>query len=407
VTDVQGYWQRRIEAGNALLTQQPNNRAAQETVMASLRCLLADLLDDQAHATEARQGIAAALGQLDLSLVTPGLRLSFVNLIIDMLNTLGHVSEALAYSERFLPLDAPAVEPAAVCIVRYQGDFLRQMGRGMEARARQQAAREAAVSQGLPLEEAQCLNNLALLDMEAGNLAGASQQLARALARADGAPAPVLLGHVHNNRGIIASITGDLETARSEFTRSLAHREAGGDWPGTAETLYNLALVSRRQQRLNEALTLLDQAHALARHLRYGMLLAHIMVARAELFIEQNDLDPAEPLLRRAQTFYSSQQIQMGVAETIRVRGDSLLAANQHDHAIPLFRLAADLCRQAGYALGEAMALERLSEAIARTGDLSAAYQTVSAAASLFRQSGAQLDASRAEAAQLALQLRQ
>ena len=64
----------------------------------------------------------------------------------------------------------------------------------------------------------------------------------------------------------------------------------GDDWFGNVESLYNQAIVYRRMRRFPLARTSLEDAHLIAKRIRYGTLLAHIRVERAKHFIEEKAL---------------------------------------------------------------------------------------------------------------------
>jgi len=364
-----------------------------EALLPSLRCLLADarvLRPDH-------RALGSLLETAPLERLPEELSYRVAACLVEFAGSVGRVREALELAERVLPSGAPVLSPAAARLARFKGEMLLRVGEVEEASRLQGQARGVFACASMPLEEAQCLNNLGTIELHRGRIAAACSAFHEALARIGSRSAPVLCGHIQNNLGVAAAMRGESVEAEGCFQRALVHRRRGRDAPGVAETLYNLCLVSLRERRLDEARERFGPAWELAERLRLGVLLAHLRVARAEIFLAAEDPRPAQRLLAEAERLYAAQGNGAGRAEVLRLRGELAARRGRVGAARAAFEEAIRLCRRAGYGLGEAQALERLAELDLAAGRLAASHAGLERALEIYRGLGARIDASRVE----------
>jgi CHAT domain-containing protein/Tfp pilus assembly protein PilF len=111
---------------------------------------------------------------------------------------------------------------------------------------------------------AEIQNNLGSLMYRTGNLQAALDYLLAALAyfRSE-ARDETWAATVYNNLGLVYAVTGDSERAKLAFGQALRIRTPERDPIGRVDTLRNLALVHVEQNKIPEALALLEQAAAI------------------------------------------------------------------------------------------------------------------------------------------------
>ncbi len=83
--------------------------------------------------------------------------------------------------------------------------------------------------------------------------------------------------------GIAAHASGGLEEARQRLEESTRLRREIGFLPGAAANMVGLAYIAAAQQRLDDALALLDEAGAIAEASQADRILRQVNEARAEL----------------------------------------------------------------------------------------------------------------------------
>ncbi len=366
-------------------------------IMASLHCIMSHVALDQHRSTSAVHQIIACIHDLPLEKRPVHQPSSLCFKIMEMLDLLGYVKEALDFSRRF-PLDENQKNPLIQAkILRYQGGFLRNLGSYDQASDHLKTAASVFKQNAMPIEYAQCLNNIGLIKLELGKTTEAMELFNEAFDRIDAIDAPVLTGMLYNNRGVSASIRGELECALSDFSRGMTYSKRSHDWPGQAESLYNQSIIYRKKKKQDISLSLLEEARQLASQLKYSILIANIQLMRAELFLDQSDPVAADPLITEAKRYYENQGIWPGIAESLMIRSGVSILNGHLDHARKELTEAIRIDRMVGYKLGEALSLEKLADLAFRSGEADAGVNHLQSARELFRQLDAHLDFIRVE----------
>jgi predicted ATPase len=227
----------------------------------------------------------------------------------------GRLADGRIWLDTALRLGPPTPTPeralvlhGAGMLANWQSDFSRAKTMLRDALAiRQELGR---------LEEAaSTLNQLALIDLELGNLVDAERQAREGLVIRRRLGDETAISTSLNTLGGILQFGGRADEAQAIFEESIAIRRGLGDDAGLSVSLANLALVARDRGALDDGEAMLREA--LATRLRLGDR-QRVSVVRHNLALvlfDRGDLDGARAELESA-------------AATARELGDRLEAAN-------------------------------------------------------------------------------
>ena len=193
-------------------------------------------------------------------------------------------------------------------LANWQSDFAR-------AKTMLEEALEIRRRLGSLAEAASTLNQLALIDLELGNLVEAERQARDGLELRRRVADEIAISASLNTLGGILQFGGRTDEAHEVFKESIAIRRELGDEAGLSVSLANLALVARDRGALDDGEAMLREA--LATRLRLGDR-QRVSVVRHNLALvlfDRGDLDGARAELEAA-------------ASTARELGDRLEAAN-------------------------------------------------------------------------------
>ncbi|MEV4532656.1 BTAD domain-containing putative transcriptional regulator [Asanoa sp. NPDC049518] len=228
--------------------------------------------------------------------------------------------------------------------------------------------------------EAICLNSLAVLHFELGDLhtaAGYAADSVRAYrsASAVGGAVPIA------NLGEMKHLLGDSDTGLRLLAEALAAHRAVGNWSAEAAALTSLAAVHADRGDLARAEALVTAAEELAGDTRYDRLRVDVLnvggaVDRRLGRLAQAERRHREALARSGRQPYPRAVALIGLARVSLAAGDHAAA---RQHAETARRLAA----QAGYRLLDAFALDVLA-----VTDASDAATARAEAAAIYRRSG-------------------
>lgn len=319
--------------------------------------------DAQAGATQARDGIAAAVAAN-----CPAARVEMHAALADNLNVLGQRNEALtAYGEALALLDGQPDDRLMASVQRRSAIVLSQLGRQDEALERFLAAYETHEARGDRREAAQVAGNVASVLSQMQQFDSARVYLERALAGHREAGDEVGIGGASINLGSLlmriadrAVRDGDDDTARALREQGAAHSlealerfTAIGHLRGMASAATNVAaaafLLGRYDQALEHARQALDLSEQTGAHL--GMFTAQLYIGNALVGLGRPDeavvhLAEAEALARNSTPVH-----QLGVAEAwVRLeeaRGDYPAALERHRGLVRLHTGIADAERDA------------------------------------------------------------
>lgn len=220
---------------------------------------------------------------------------------------LGVVHQAIGDNNRAFELYAEALSWPDVP-VRRQAEFHQSIAHLHERQGHYAQVRQHC-EQGLALlteEEVGGLawitltRQVAWLEMRMGNVAQSvdlSRQVVEAMERNPDLDLP--RGAFYASHGAICFQCGDLAAAERYMRRGLALSQASGAVRSAAMTLNNLADVLKEQGQIDEALICLAEAEQLYEKAADSYGLAVCCATRAGIYLEQDQIDIALPLLNR------------------------------------------------------------------------------------------------------------
>ena len=202
------------------------------------------------------------------------------------------------------------------------------------------------------------------------------------------------IGHLRGTKTI--NRTGETIVAKPERCLTpVIHRQNGDDY-GVAQTLHNLGMTHAGQRKWKEALACYAEGEGLGREMGTVDVLANILVSRAMVQVDVNDLDGAETSYQGAQVYFEQMQDALGLAECAKIQGIVLLERGHPvQAAVTLVK-----CRR-GFSsldngLGVAECEVELGRARRARGDIEEAQSFYQAAIAHFQELGADVEADRA-----------
>jgi tetratricopeptide (TPR) repeat protein len=181
---------------------------------------------------------------------------------------------------------------------------------------------EIAERNGLPLEAARALNQVACTRYAGADFEGARFHFEAALDRGRSVRDGYLVGVACQNLGVLANIRGELMEARSLYLESIAASVRSGDRTTAMLVYHNLGMVCGDLGDWLEAELYFDRGIDLAEREANLPLLARLHVNRAEPLIQLSEFARARESLERASE----------LAE--RVREPEVAAAVQRFHGV-------------------------------------------------------------------------
>ncbi len=276
---------------------------------------------------------------------------------------------------------------AALVYMEY-GELNRKRGDLQHALDCQQHALTLAREHHLILEEADAMNNMAIVCIEMGRLNEAEEYLYCCLETAQHLGDSRLQGHIHNNLGVMGSMRSRFDDAVAHFMRALPCRDLAGDIRGFSETCHNLGIVMMEQQHLNEAEEWLQKAMDCSVAIADRAQETTILLTRAELALAIRDtgyaMSLAEEILQRQQSMTDLP----GIADTHRLMGKILMAQGRYPDAELMLRKSLEGFRGVNFPLGQAECLKDLGLCLQHQGRQSEAIPLFQSAQQIFRELG-------------------
>ena len=201
------------------------------------------------------------------------------------------------------------------------GEIFRKIGEFVTARQCQCTSLELAEANGLPELEAHAKNNLAVIEVERGNLVKAKTLFFESLVIAESVDEIRLIGHIYNNLGVVQCILGEPDKAYADFNRALVMREQVGDQKGIAETCHNIGKSLVDRNVYEDAESFLNRAQEIARRLNEKGVVADILLTRAELMIQLKMYEIAAKSAEEALRRHRELDDPFGIADALRLSG--------------------------------------------------------------------------------------
>jgi putative nucleotidyltransferase with HDIG domain len=226
--------------------------------------------------------------------------------------------------------------------------------------------------------------------MREGALKEARETFLRAaeLGGSDGA----LLARVEQNLGTIASIRGDLDDARTRYTRSLDAYLAAADEHGCALAYHNLGIVSRHQERYDDADRYFRQSVEIAERAGDMHLQGLCLLNHAEVYLARQLFDAARKNAEASLAIFDQLGMREHKASAYRVIGVVYRETGRAALAESRLRSAIELSVAAASVQHEAEAVRELAVLYQSMGRNQDALALLNTAYGLFTRLDARID---------------
>ncbi len=252
--------------------------------------------------------------------------------------------------------------------------------------------RSADVAFGMANEvlAAEAMNTLGSVDLQTGVLEQAEQNYERALAL--GGHSWELRARVEQNLGILASIHGNLDRARTHYAHSLTAYEAAGNAHGSALAYHNLGKVSADCESWDEAQGYFDQSLAIAEATGDLHLQALCHVNQAEMDVKLQRYEGARASAESALAIFDQFNVLPSKAGAYRVIGMVYRETGRTALAESRFRAAIQMARAARSPIVEAETTREFAVLCQAMGRNQEALSLLNLAYCLFGQLDARAD---------------
>jgi tetratricopeptide (TPR) repeat protein len=255
-------------------------------------------------------------------------------------------------------------------------------------------SRLAAVEVGSTRLEAEALNVLGGLQLEAGRLDAARAAFLHALDRAGNDWQ--LWARIEQNLGIVANVRGDRALARWHYLRSLRAYRRAHDRHGCAIALHNLGMLSADRARWRKAERQFEMTRDLAREAADSHLEALALLNSAEVKLGLGQPELAETRAQESLRIFEELGSTVDLADAWKTLGLASRRLGRPGAAESRLRTALELAASTGNALTRAEATLALGELYLEAGRRRDAVASLGAAWRLFAALGAKLEPVRA-----------
>ncbi|MEO6877584.1 MAG: tetratricopeptide repeat protein, partial [Gemmatimonadaceae bacterium] len=155
--------------------------------------------------------------------------------------------------------------PFVADVLRWQATVLRDRGRTSDAEPLYTRSLELSIKLGYDAGHAHALNFLGSLAARRGDVNRAADMMTEALALAERCGETRLIGMIQQNLGILADMRGNPAASLAHFRMSLRTFESAKDLQLVAWSLTNLGYHHVKEERFDEAESVLNRALGIAR----------------------------------------------------------------------------------------------------------------------------------------------
>ena len=276
------------------------------------------------------------------------------------------------------------------------GSVLLDRGRFRDAGREYEATIAFARSHGYAAIEARALHNLGIIQQMLGDVRAARATLESCLALARERDDAALASYAESNLANVLFSLGETARAESLHHAALAHDIAAGDTRAVAADIDNLARVMLARGDYTAAADTIDAAIRSCEERGHARVRLYLLMTRAEIFRDVNELDDARIALEAASAGAREMGdlATLGLAEALlgevhALRGDFGAAASR-------FETATRALEETGDALGLAAARNQQAHAHLLAGDTASARSEAESALETSAEAGAVLEQARA-----------
>jgi putative nucleotidyltransferase with HDIG domain len=291
---------------------------------------------------------------------------------------------AIALGERDGPRTVLAEALRRLAALRYRRDEC-EIGRALCNRSY-----EVARDIGNDLLAGEALNTLGAMFLRDGTLSEAEDTFLRAIDV--GGSSRELLARVQQNLGTIASIRGKLDVARGRYALSLDGYQSVKDEHGCALAYHNLGIVSRHQERFDDADSYFTKALEIAERAGDMHLQGLCLLNHAEVHLARQLFDAARRDAEASLAVFDQLGMREDKASAYRVIGVVYRDTGRTALAESRLRSAIELSVAAGSVLYEAEASRELAVLYQAMGRNQEALSLLNKAHGLFTRLDARID---------------
>jgi len=267
-----------------------------------------------------------------------------------------------------------------VDVVRLKGTEHRDRGQTAKAQPLYLESLQLAEMMNFDSGRAHALNCLGSIEQRRGNLDAASRYFEAALGIATRRREPRLVGMLQQNLGVVADIRGNCVAALAYYRAALATLDAIGDRATTLKVLNNLGYLCAKEQRDDEARSILTRAVTMARDCDDLMCEGIIEENRGELELSVGDIEAAYSSIERALAIADQRDDRMRYASALKLKAETRRRLGDVRGAVDTLQHAIALSDQSEDALLRAELLYRFGCATWELGDERSAREVLATA---------------------------
>ena len=295
-----------------------------------------------------------------------------------------------AYDDAIVVADAEGAGAVLAEALRRLGNVRRRRNETAAAAELYGRSMEVARSLDDPILQAEALNALALVHVQAGEWDRARRHLEHALRL--GAERAELRGRIEQNFGVISNIQGDFRTALAHYQRSLEAFRAASDARGCAIAQHNLGMINADRQRWEEADQCYRESLAVAQVTGDVQLHGHILLNRSEVHLARGRFEDARRDLENALRIFEDLGARDRKAAAYRLLGMLYRETGYPELAEARLKSAMELAGEAGAGVDEAEATRELGLLYQGLGRNQDALSLLHRSHRLFRRLDARVD---------------
>jgi tetratricopeptide (TPR) repeat protein len=207
-----------------------------------------------------------------------------------------------------------------------------------------------------------------------------------------------LIGDVHMNMAILATVRGDFQTAIAYYEKGVQCYESIGDARGLAQVYYNMAMLSVDMKAWTRAGAYYQQSLEYTRRHSDLYLIGHIHLGRTELALQLMDLALAQASCIQAIRVFGRLRSQSHLAEAYKYAGRIRSYKKAWDKAEHFFQKSIQLAAACRSCLNQAEAHYEYGLMLMDKPDREKAKLQLHEALKLFTQLGAEVDIQKTQA---------
>lgn len=238
---------------------------------------------------------------------------------------------------------------------------------------------------------ARCENLSGTIYAEQGNIKKAQNYYLRGLEIVDNSD-QLIVGLIHNNLGIINSMSGNLELALTYFQRALVVFEKFSKKNYIADSRHNIGMIYIRKEKYKRALSEFDKCIHTAQLMGYQNILALSFLSKSYIFTLLNDIKLAEVWLDKSLEIAVNINDNLTIADCYKVKGIILKKINDYTSAEICLLKSLQLNKKYNNRLNYAESCMELGLLLKEKNDLINAKRYLTQALRYFRKINSKID---------------